>query len=167
MGNLLLRIEQLIQPVLRVLHMISNIILFLVAILITCDVIGRFFFNQPIKGAFELTEFGSAILIFFALAVTHRHREHIVIGFAVDKLAHKPRHLTEGMIELFVCVLLFLMGTSIFLEGIYIMNQNVITTDLQLPLYPFILLISIGAFMFALTALLESVKHFRRAVEKA
>ncbi|MGJ9385275.1 TRAP transporter small permease [Salipaludibacillus sp. CF4.18] len=75
--------------------------------MITIDVIGRYFFNKPISGSFELTELGSAILVFFALAITHKYKEHNAIGFIVDKLSHKARNIIEGIIELFISVVLF------------------------------------------------------------
>lgn len=161
------RMESFLEKVISLLHGISSLVLLLVALLITSDVIGRSLLGQPIKGAFELTEFGSAIMIFFALAITHRSKEHISIGFLVDKLPVRAKHFTEALIELFVFLVILVMAMSIFTEGLYIMSKNIVTTDLQMPLYPYIFIISIGALVFALTALLEMIKHIVKAVSSS
>ncbi len=47
---------------------------------ITCvDVIGRYFFNSPLTGSTELTEFFMAILIFSTLPVVTWREEHVVV----------------------------------------------------------------------------------------
>lgn len=47
---------------------------------ITCvDVIGRYFFNSPLTGSTELTEFAMAILIFSTLPVVTWRDEHVVV----------------------------------------------------------------------------------------
>lgn len=47
-------------------------------ILVTCvDVIGRYFFSAPLRGAFEITELLLAALVFTALPLTTERREHI------------------------------------------------------------------------------------------
>ncbi|WP_158734770.1 TRAP transporter small permease [Alteribacillus sp. YIM 98480] len=159
-------LEKMVNVLSLVLHHISNVILCIVTFLITFDVIGRFFFNQPIKGAFELTELGSAILVFFTFAITHKYKEHIAIGFAVDKLPHRIRHVMEGCIEWFICVMVSLMSWHIFNEAMRTMGRNVTTSDLNLTVYPFIIIASIGSFVFAFVALTSGLKHFVKAVEK-
>src|SRR5262245_35692307 len=48
--------------------------------LITCvDVIGRYFFNHPLWGGFELTEMLLAALIFAGLPLVTLRNEHVVV----------------------------------------------------------------------------------------
>ncbi|SDI98862.1 TRAP transporter small permease [Alteribacillus bidgolensis] len=166
MKRFISRLEEAVNVVNLILHHIANIVLCFVMLLITFDVIGRFFFNQPITGSFELTELGSAILVFFTFAITHKYKEHIAIGFAVDKMPHRVRHIIEGCIEWFIFVVIAFMSWHILNEAIRTMGRNVTTSDLSLPVYPFIIIASIGSFVFALIALTSGLKHFVKAVEK-
>lgn len=149
-----------------VLHHISNATLFLVTFLITFGVIGRFFFGQPITGAYELTEQGSAILVFFTLAIAHQYHEHVSVGFIVDKLPLKARCIVEGIIEWFVFIVIIFMSWYMIQDGIRTMGRNITTSDLGLPVHPFIMIAAIGGFAFALTALVKGMQHFIRAVEQ-
>ncbi|WP_240376819.1 TRAP transporter small permease [Bacillus piscicola] len=167
MGRLANGLEAVLNVLSLVLHHISNAVLCFVTFLITFDVIGRYFFHRPITGSFELTELGSAILVFFTFAITHKYKEHIAVGFLVDKLPERVHHVVEGLIELLICVVIFVMGWQIFQDALRAMGRNLTTTDLGLPVYPFIMIASIGAFVFALVALTNGLQHFVRAVVRS
>jgi TRAP-type C4-dicarboxylate transport system permease small subunit len=52
----------------------------LLMMLLTCiDVIGRYFFNQPVPGGFEITEMLLAALIFSGLPLVTLRNEHVTI----------------------------------------------------------------------------------------
>jgi len=55
-------------------------LLLLALMLLTCaDVAGRYFFNQPVTGAFELTEMMLAALIFAGLPLVSLRGEHVTV----------------------------------------------------------------------------------------
>ncbi|MFZ4452734.1 TRAP transporter small permease [Salibacterium aidingense] len=166
MKPFLRKIDEGIDILSTILHHIANAVLCFIMVLISFDVIGRYFFNQPITGSFELTELGSAILVFFTFAIAHKYKEHIAIGFLVDKFPDKMKSVIEGAIELLVFVVIFLMSWQIYNDAVRMMGRGTTTSDLGLPVYPFIMLIGAGSFLFGLMALASSVKHFARVVHK-
>lgn len=63
----------------RVLGYAAAAMLFVLMLLTCADVAGRYFFNNPIRGAFELTEMLLAGLIFTALPLVSLRNEHVTI----------------------------------------------------------------------------------------
>jgi TRAP-type C4-dicarboxylate transport system permease small subunit len=70
-------IDRLLVPLLRYVAAA-----FLAALmLLTCaDVVGRYFLNRPINGAFELTEMLLAALIFAGLPLVTLRNEHVMVN---------------------------------------------------------------------------------------
>ena len=65
----------------RVLGAAAAILLFGLMALTTADVIGRYIFNWPLRGAFELTELLLLTLIFAGLPLASRADEHVTLDF--------------------------------------------------------------------------------------
>ena len=63
----------------KLLGVISAAVLFLMMIITTVDVFGRYVLNKPLPGGFEMTEMALAVLIYAALPLVSIRREHIVI----------------------------------------------------------------------------------------
>ncbi len=54
-------------------------VMFFMMVLTCVDVVGRYFFNTPVTGGFELTEVSLAALIFLALPLVTLRNEHVVV----------------------------------------------------------------------------------------
>ena len=63
----------------RALGLIAGAVLFVMMMLTTVDVFGRYVLNKPVAGAFEVTEMMLAALIYCGLPLVSQRREHIVI----------------------------------------------------------------------------------------
>ena len=46
---------------------IASVVLMLLMFITTADVVGRYFFNEPLTGVFDLTHFAVLIMVFFGL----------------------------------------------------------------------------------------------------
>ena len=58
-----MKLAQLLQ---KTLGLFAAIVLFLMMTITAVDVVGRYFFNKPLAGGFEITEIGLALLIYCA-----------------------------------------------------------------------------------------------------
>jgi TRAP-type transport system small permease protein len=166
MPKVLLKAETILNKIVKIQQLIANLVLLMMMALITFDVIGRNLINSPLKGAYELTELNSALLVFFALAMTHKVGEHIKIDFLTDRLKEGTRNRLFGIIEIVISVVLFLMAWQIFDNGLRMMVRNSATTDLGLPVHPFIFIIAFTIIIFMLTAFFKAIAYFRLAVSK-
>src|SRR5690606_18304213 len=153
MPNLLAKPEKILAKLVDIQQMVANAILIFMMAIITFDVIGRNLFNSPLKGTYELTELSSALLVFFALAITHRVGDHITIDFLSDRFTERNRNRIFGVIEIMIAVVLFSRAKHILDNGIRMMERNATTTDLALPVHPFIFIITFTILVFMLTAI--------------
>src|SRR4249920_4144256 len=86
----------------RVLGAAAAVLLFYLMALTTADVIGRYVFNWPLRGAFEITELLLLTLIFAGLPLASRADEHVTLDFIDMTLSERGRRLLRRLIDL-VC----------------------------------------------------------------
>src|SRR5215471_17352556 len=91
----------------RLLGAAAAVLLFYLMALTTADVIGRYIFNWPIRGAFEVTELLLLTLIFAGLPLASRADEHVTLDFIDMILGEGSRLLLRRLVDL-ICGLLFL-----------------------------------------------------------
>src|SRR5947209_12070540 len=91
----------------RVLGAAAAVLLFGLMALTTADVIGRYLFNSPLRGAFEVTELLLLTLIFAGLPLASRADEHVALDFIDMALTEGGRLLLRRVVDL-LCGLLIL-----------------------------------------------------------
>ncbi len=66
------------------LGLVTAGVLFCLMLLTCADVVGRYFFNEPVTGAFELTELLLAATIFCALPLVTLREQHVTVDLLDD-----------------------------------------------------------------------------------
>jgi len=160
------KVGDFIQKINNWLLIVAQVVLFVMVFLVTADVIGRWLFSKPITGAVELTELGLSMVIFLSIGYTHLKEEHISIDFLVDQLSARAQTIINGIINIVIMIVLILMGLSLFWYTGRFYTSGTVTGDLNLPIHIFAGSATIGAFVFALTALFLAIKYFTRRSEK-
>src|SRR5436309_8236212 len=84
----------------RALGAAAAILLFCLMALTTADVIGRYLFNSPLRGAFEITELMLLALIFAGLPLASRADEHVCLDFIDRPLGARGQKLLRRAIDL-------------------------------------------------------------------
>lgn len=131
----------------RTLGVLVAILLFVMMTLTFVDVIGRYFFNSPVKGSYELTEVLLAVSVFAALPLTTLRREHVTVSL-VDRLFRGVgRVIQQLLIGVVSVVLLAGMAWRLGLLSQTLAEYDDRTLFLQIPLA------WVGYFMTAMTAL--------------
>jgi TRAP-type transport system small permease protein len=128
--------KSLAQRLETALGLASALVLFAMMLVTAVDVIGRYVFNKPLNGGFELTELMLAALIYCALPLVSQRREHIVIDtFDV----FMSRGVKRGF-DIFAEVVCFLtlsgIGYLIFRRAVRVADYGDTTSVLKLPLAP-------------------------------
>lgn len=160
-------IEKLLNKLTSIQLLLSNVLLIFMMTVITFDVVGRNALNKPLSGTFEMTELSSALLVFFALAMTHRHQEHVSIDFVADKLGARARNILDGCVEFVIFLVLVLMANQVFENAGRIMERKTTTSDLGMAIYPFLYIATFGLAVFALVALVGAIKYWALAVKNS
>lgn len=129
-----LNIGQLLQNTLGVG---AALILFCL-ILITCvDVVGRYFFSSPLRGAFEVTELLLAALVFMALPLTTERKEHIEVDLLNIVLKGSVRRYLSAFAGLFSAALLATFAWRLAVHASSAAHDGAVTNALGIPLAPF------------------------------
>lgn len=146
----------------RILSYIAQLVLLITMFLITFDVFGRYFFNKPIKGTFELTELGLALMVFFGLAITHWHKEHVEIDFLIEKLSKKTKRIIDAIINAIISISVFIVSWKMIEYAHRVQISNTVTGDLKLPVHLFIIIGAVGMFVFGLVALARMIDLIKK-----
>ena len=103
-------LSSLYDGLLVVLNYVSVVLIFLTAIWIFGDVVGRFIFNQPIPGTTELVKTAILPIVFLGVTYTLRKDGHIRTTVLVRRLPKRVAALFTAMGSLLGIVLFALMA---------------------------------------------------------
>ena len=96
----------------RVLGTAAAILLFCLMMLTFADVVGRYIFNWPIRGAFEITELLLLVLIFAGLPLVSHADEHVTLDFIDRMLGRSGRVLLRALRAISSAALMFFAGLA-------------------------------------------------------
>ncbi|WP_293752128.1 TRAP transporter small permease [Limnohabitans sp. Rim8] len=128
-----MRFAQLLQ---RTLGYLAAAVLFLMMIVTAVDVVGRYFFNKPLAGGFEITEIGLALLIYCALPLVSARREHIVIDTFDVFMSPGVKTFLNRLSDVVCFVALSGVGYILFRRAVRVAEYGDTTNVLLLPLAP-------------------------------
>jgi len=127
--------------------------------LTAADVVGRYFFNSPVLGSFEVTEYLMVIVMATSLAYCGIMKGHVEIELVTDRLPDRTQSFL-GCVTSFLGFVLF--GFVTWQSFIYIGDMaasKAATTVLLIPAWPFVLILAIGLTVFSLVLLLRSLEY--------
>jgi TRAP-type C4-dicarboxylate transport system permease small subunit len=139
----------------RVLGAAAALLLFGLMALTTADVIGRYIFNWPLRGAFEITELLLLALIFAGLPLASRADEHVTLDFIDMILSDSGRLLLRRLVDLVCGILVLGLAWRVWVKAGKIAGYGDTTDVLRLPVAPFVYFM---ALMVAITAIVHLLK---------
>jgi len=139
----------------RALGAAAAVLLFGLMSLTTADVIGRYLFNWPLRGAFEITELLLLTLIFAGLPLASRADEHVTLDFIDMILSDRGRLLVRRLVDLFCGLLILGLAWLVWNKADKISGYGDTTEVLRLPVGPFVYFMAV---MVALTGVVHLFK---------
>ena len=137
----------------------ASTILLAMMLLTTVDVVARYVFNRPLRGAFEVTELLLLVLIFAGLPLVSFTNEHAVMDFIDRLLGGRALRGLQGGVELVSAVLMFGLAWLVWGKADRIWTYRDATDVLRILYGPFV-------YFMALTLALAGVVHLYKAVER-
>ena len=130
------------------------------------DVLMRYFFNKPILGSFELTEYLLVIVVFFAIPWATMEGAHVRVDLITGRFVRK----TQGILYAISCILsmiiTFLFACYTFPEAKYVLELGEQSDMLNIPAYPFYYLVGIGFFVIFFVLIAVFFQYIEEAVSK-
>ena len=114
----------------------SGTVLFLMMMITAVDVVGRYVFNKPLNGGFEITEMLLAALIYCGLPLVSQRREHIVIDTFDPLMSARVKRGLDVLAEIVCSLTLAGIGYLIFRRAARVAEYGDTTNVLKLPLAP-------------------------------
>jgi TRAP-type C4-dicarboxylate transport system permease small subunit len=123
------------------------------------DVVARYVFNRPVRGAFEVTELMLVVLIFAGLPLVSWADEHALMDF-IDRLlgARAQRRLVRA-VQAACAAVMFLLTWLVWLKADRIWAYRDATDVLRVVYGPFVYFMAV---MLGLAGLI----HLYKAVER-
>lgn len=132
------------------------------------DVVGRYFFNRPITGTFELIGLLLVCAGTWGLAYCQIQKAHISISIFIDRLPRRARAIFSSLAYIIGLVGFSLVSWRVFLLAIKYLTlpKGNVTDTLRIPYFPFMLILSLSTGAFALVLLVDLVRSITKAVRK-
>ncbi len=139
----------------------ASVILFLLMLLTFVDVIGRYVFNHPLRGAFEGTELMLLVLIFAGLPLVSHADEHVTMDFIDQMIGPRTRAVLVAVSHV-VCAATFLfLAWLVWLKAGKIASYGDTTDVLRIKVGPFVYFMAI---MIGVSGLIHLWKIFSPGV---
>ena len=140
-----------------VLGIAASAILFGMMLLTFVDVVARYVFNFPLRGAFEITELMLLVLIFAGLPLVSHADEHVTMDF-IDRLL--PAHALSMLlrtVHVVVAGVMFFLAWQVSVKAGRLAGYGDTTDVLKILVSPFVYFMAV---MIGLTAIVHIFKVF-------
>lgn len=149
--------KKLVEICCEVSAKIGMLAVFLLLALTVGDVIGRFVFNRPIPGTFELIKIVFALSAFFSFPVSQFRGENLGITLIYDKLPVRLKGILDFSSAL-VSLVMFSIAFQRTLEyATRMKDANSITSVLRWPMHPWIYIAAQALLVLVLALLWDLV----------
>jgi len=138
-----------------VLGIAASAILFAMMMLTFVDVVARYVFNFPLRGAFEITELMLLVLIFAGLPLVSHADEHVTMDFIDRLLGPRALIFVVRTVHLLVAAVMFFLTWQVWIKAGRLSGYGDTTDVLKILVGPFVYFM---ALMIGLTGLVHVFK---------
>ncbi|HEV8533635.1 MAG TPA: TRAP transporter small permease [Methylomirabilota bacterium] len=141
------------------LGVVAAAILFAMMALTVVDVVARYVFSRPLRGAFEITELMLLVLIFAGLPLVSFADEHAVMDFIDRLLGPRSQGWLERFVQLVNGAFMLLLTWLVWRKADRIWAYRDATDVLRIVYGPFV-------YFMAVTLALAGVIHLYKVIER-
>ena len=123
------------------------------------DVVSRSFFNKPIPGTFELSEYMLAVIVLLGAAYTQQVKGHVGVDFLTSRFSPKIQAAFQAATTFAGLLIIAILVWQGYLEGIH---EKVVSDQLRVPQWPFKLLVAVGGLLLWLELLLDFISSVQK-----
>lgn len=144
--------ERLLELLENSLLIVGGICLFLLMAAVVADSGGRYFFNSPISGVYEISELYLMIsIVFLGLSHTQRYKAHVRVGLVLERLPSRARIALDVFFYLSAAVVFACITFVTAKNGLNnIVHARWTTGVVQIPTGPSWLIVSVGSGVFTI-----------------
>ena len=143
------RVVRITNIVVTAAAYIAGFVLLALMLLTTADVLGRYFFNLPLTGVFDLTHFAVLIMTFLGLPYCGFQGGHIVIELLYKRLKPATARMLLRLVNLVGCILFLVIAWRAVVQSLDVREFEEASQLLMIPYYPFYWVLAFGSVLFA------------------
>ena len=141
------------------LGVVAAAVLFAMMGLTVMDVVARYVFNRPLRGAFEVTELMLLVLIFAGLPLVSFSDEHATMDFIDRLLGARAQRWLERGVQLVNAAFMLCLAWLVWLKANRIWGYRDTTDVLRILYGPFV-------YFMAVTLALAGLIHLYKMLER-
>jgi TRAP-type C4-dicarboxylate transport system permease small subunit len=130
------------------------------------DVIMRYVFNNPITGAMELSQVLMAGVVFLGWGYAQATRSNVRIDFILAKYPLRTQVIIDFAILVLTIALFSLIAWESAIIAMVDWEKNRLIDTILFPIFPFKLLVPLGAFIVCLECIIQMLSLFPQMKRK-
>jgi TRAP-type C4-dicarboxylate transport system permease small subunit len=149
----------------RLFAIFGGIVAGAMAVMTTVSVTGRYFYNAPLNGDFELIAIGTGVTVFLFLPYCQMVGENVIVDFFLDRAPAKVKTFFDAVGSLMFAVIIGLMVWRTTLGGYEFYDSGESTLILAVPRWwtlPLAVLCLALLFCVCVYTFVQSVRETRR-----
>jgi TRAP-type C4-dicarboxylate transport system permease small subunit len=155
------RLNSIVTFVENKLILLGALSIFLMMILVTIDVCGRFFFNSPLVGQKEITEMLMVGSVYFAIGYTQREKGHVGMDLIITKILKGNTKKVVLILTLFLSAAIsIIVSYYTFLYALESYEKGMVSIYLGWPVWSLPLMVSIGSLLLTVRLLIDLIESF-------
>ncbi len=111
----------------RVLALAAGLMILFMMTVTAIDVVGRYFFNRPLPGAFEFTEIMMGLVIFAGMPLATAAREHITVNFLEKAISRRARCLQAALADVVCAAVTAVLAWRVLVRGATLVETGEVT----------------------------------------
>lgn len=143
------------------LGLFACVVLFAMMALTFVDVLGRYLFNRPLPGAYEMIAFMMPLMIFAVLPVVCYREGHVTVDLLQGVTPRSWHRWQGGAVSLLGAAVLGALAWRLFVQAVDNGRNNEVSTEHLWPLSIFGYFMAAMSVLASASLLLVAVQHWR------
>gem|GEM_PF-6969866 len=127
------------------------------------DVLGRTLLNAPVEGTYEISEILLVFIVFTGSPMALRAGKFITMELIYSQLGDSGKRLCDFWTNIVSAVAFALLAWRTSEMAIYCYASQRLISGIMWPVYPFMLVVSVGCAIVAFEACLAAIMAYRGA----
>ena len=153
--------ERAVEMASSILMYVSTGLLFVMLLLGTADVLGRYLFNHPITGTQQVFEILLPGIVLLGWAYAQRTKSHVAVDIVYDRFPPRVKPIVALFITSLAMVIAALIVWQGLLECTFNFQMGRMIRIINVPVYIPQLLVPIGAFSLFLVLIIDFWTHIK------
>ena len=148
----------------RILLIVSTVGLAIMMLLTVADVFLRYAVKSPIPDSQQMTEYLMVCVAFLGMAWVAIKGEHITVDLVVPRFSLRVQAIFDSVTYLLGLGVVVLISWRSFLEAPSVRETGWSSLLLDIPQYPFFIVLGFGLAVLAVVMFIQLIQHIYKAV---